>query len=123
VQRSRAVVLVSAAIALPPARLLTREQSARYLGMSLRFWQNSVQPALRATEIKRGRKVLYDVRELDLWVDQQKGGDSERRDQRGRSSFASVTRDDATISPRLQATLSKLDRQPRASMRRPSRAE
>ena len=47
--------------------LVTREDAARALAMSLDHFERYVQPELRL--VRTGRKVLVPVRELHAWAD------------------------------------------------------
>src|SRR5665213_3508684 len=51
-------------------RLVSRDEAAEYTGVSLTTFKEHVQPRLRVVEI--GRRVLFDVQELDKWVEEQK---------------------------------------------------
>jgi len=50
-----------------PRLLLTRNEAARSLGMSLRHFQRHVQPSLPC--VYCGQLRLYRLRDLDRWVD------------------------------------------------------
>ena len=51
-------------------RLVSRNDAATYLDVSLRTLISKVDPELDRVSI--GRRVLYDVRDLDAWIDQRK---------------------------------------------------
>ena len=51
-------------------RLVSRNDAATYLDVSLRTLISRVDPELDRVSI--GRRVLYDVRDLDAWIDQRK---------------------------------------------------
>jgi hypothetical protein len=56
------------------ARLLARDEAAAYLGQPLRSFARHIQPQLRHLEIRVGTRVYYDRRDLDQWLELQKGG-------------------------------------------------
>jgi len=49
-------------------RAVTRAEAAAALGVSLDYFEEHVQPDLRL--IRRGRKILVAVAELDRWLEQ-----------------------------------------------------
>lgn len=51
-------------------RLLSRDEAAAYLNVSLRTFISRIDPELDRVSI--GRRVLYDLRDLDAWIDQRK---------------------------------------------------
>jgi hypothetical protein len=51
-------------------RLVSRNDAATYLDVSLRTLISRVDPELDRVSI--GRRVLYDVRDLDAWIDERK---------------------------------------------------
>ena len=51
-------------------RLLSRKQAAAYLNVSLRTLISRVDPELDRVSI--GRRVFYDLRDIDAWIDQRK---------------------------------------------------
>ena len=51
-------------------RLLSRAQAAAYLNVSLRTLISRVDPELDRVSI--GRRVFYDLRDVDAWIDQRK---------------------------------------------------
>ncbi len=51
-------------------RLLSRRQAAAHLGVSLTTFQEHVQPFV--PHVALGRRILFDVRDLDGWVDSMK---------------------------------------------------
>ena len=53
---------------LPPPRCLSRPQAAQYLGIGVTLLMQIGPPPLRL-----GRRCLYDVVDLDAWLDEYKG--------------------------------------------------
>ena len=51
-------------------RLLSRAEAAAYLNVSLRTLISRVDPELDRVSI--GRRVFYDLRDVDAWIDQRK---------------------------------------------------
>ena len=51
-------------------KLLSREEAASYLGIGLTTFEEVVQPELPIVRI--GRRVLFDVEDLDGWITAQK---------------------------------------------------
>jgi excisionase family DNA binding protein len=52
------------------ARLaLSKAEAAEALGVSVRFFETSIQPELRV--VRRGRRRLIPVRELERWLDRE----------------------------------------------------
>jgi len=51
-------------------RLLSRAEAAAYLNVSLRTLISRVDPELDRVSI--GRRVFYDLRDIDAWIDQRK---------------------------------------------------
>ena len=64
-------------ILLPSARCLTKEQAAAYLGIGL-----TLLGVLRVPCVKLGRRCVYDVVDLDAWLEEYK--------QRGRAGKEGV---------------------------------
>ena len=56
-------------------RLMSREQAADYIGVSLTSLKEHVQPHLRHVEV--GRRILFPVEEINRWVDDQMGSESD----------------------------------------------
>jgi hypothetical protein len=59
------------------AALLTRKESAAYLGVSLRYFQEHICPVLTRVEERsrvRAGLVRYERKELDRWVDEHRVG-------------------------------------------------
>lgn len=52
---------------LPAARCLSKEQAAEYLGIGV-----TLLAELRVPAIKLGRRCVYDVLDLDAWLDEYK---------------------------------------------------
>lgn len=50
----------------------TREEAAKYIGVSFSMFKKSVQKELR--EIRIGRRVLFDVNDLDAYLESKKVG-------------------------------------------------
>ena len=60
-------------IVLPPGltpRLLSRDQAAAYCGMSPGLFQDTIGREVHPVDI-RGRRILWDLRALDRWIDRQ----------------------------------------------------
>ena len=55
------------ALPLPPARCLSREQAANYLGIGV-----TLLTEIGPSPIKIGRRCVYDVLDLDRWLDEYK---------------------------------------------------
>ena len=51
-----------------PRVALTRAEAAEAIGVSLDFLEEHVLPELRV--VRRGRKILVPLRELERWVDE-----------------------------------------------------
>lgn len=51
-------------------RLVSRNEAAVYLGVSKRHLINAIDPELR--RVSCGRRVLYDLHELDAWIEMRK---------------------------------------------------
>jgi hypothetical protein len=102
-----------------PPRLLSRQQSAEYLAISLTHFKGYVQPMLASVAVHTGRLVLFAREDLDRWVDSQKGGNSANpAAQAPRITSASPTPDDSESSAQAQRWLKKLRSTPRKSTRR-----
>lgn len=67
------------ALPLPPARCLTKEQAAAYLGIGI-----TLLAELGVPSVKLGRRCVYDVVDLDAWLEEHK--------HRGRAGKESGTR-------------------------------
>lgn len=53
-----------------PLRLtLSKTEAAAALGLSVRFFEQQVQPELRV--VRRGRRRLIPVRELERWIERE----------------------------------------------------
>lgn len=52
---------------LPPARCLSKEEAARYLGIGVTLLESLGVPV-----IKIGRRAVYDVVDLDAWLEEYK---------------------------------------------------
>ena len=48
-------------------RLVSRQEAAMYLGVSKRHLVAAIDPELRRLSV--GRRVLYDLRDLDAWIE------------------------------------------------------
>src|SRR4051794_14427038 len=100
---------------LAVARLLSRDDAASFLGISLTTFQEHVQSQLPVVRI--GRRLLFDLEDLKIWVDRQK----QATDFDGRvSAPMSVSHSrgrSMTISPRARAMKERLTRSPAASTR------
>jgi hypothetical protein len=48
-------------------RLVSREEARVYLGVSKRHLIDAIDPELRRVYV--GRRVLYDLRDLDAWIE------------------------------------------------------
>ena len=55
------------ALSLPSARCLSKQQAAQYLGIGVTLFTEFGVPS-----IKLGRRIVYDVLDLDRWLDQYK---------------------------------------------------
>ena len=55
------------ALPLPQVRCLTKEEASRYLGIGL-----TLLAELNIPSIKLGRRLVYDVVDLDAWLDEYK---------------------------------------------------
>jgi len=55
------------ALSLPRARCLSKQHAAQYLGIGVTLFTEIGLPS-----IKLGRRILYDVLDLDRWLDQYK---------------------------------------------------
>ena len=55
------------ALSLPRARCLSKQHAAQYLGIGVTLFTEIGVPS-----IKLGRRILYDVLDLDRWLDQYK---------------------------------------------------
>ena len=55
------------ALPLPRVRCLTKEEASRYLGIGL-----TLLAELNIPSIKLGRRLVYDVVDLDAWLDEYK---------------------------------------------------
>jgi excisionase family DNA binding protein len=110
-----AVQLAASATSVEP-RLFARAQAATYLGVSLEHFKEVIQPQLERVAVRSGRRVLFDRKDLDVWVGEQKGGSSGPSGKPG--SSGSRTTDDATNTPRAKEIAAKLRSSPRRSTRR-----
>jgi Helix-turn-helix domain len=101
-------------IARTNGRLLTRREAADYLGLSARTFQRHV--VKRVARVQVGNRAYYTQEDLDLWVEQQKVGESYPGDDRAsRSTSGSGTRASATTSPRAREILATLQSEQRPS--------
>jgi hypothetical protein len=60
--------------AMTAARLLSRDASAKYLSVSLSTFKKHVRPRIKPVLV--GTCVMFDLRDLDQWVETQKDGSS-----------------------------------------------
>ena len=51
-------------------RLVSRDEAAAYLNVSKRHLIGTIDPEL--TLVSAGRRVMYDLRDLDAWIDRKK---------------------------------------------------
>lgn len=98
-----------------PKRLYSPTESATYLGVSLTAFKDHVQPQLMPKAVYIGTRLCFDVKELDRWVDTQKGGKFSGETGSATSDFGTKAR--ASTDPRASATRERLRRVPRTSMR------
>ena len=69
--------MIDIGLPLPPVRCLSKEEAARYLGIGVTLLAELDVPA-----IKLGRRCVYDVLDLDAWLDEYK-----QRGRAGKESF------------------------------------
>ena len=93
--------------------LLTRDEAAGYCRVGLRTFDRRVAPHVRALSI--GARILFDRRDIDSWLEEQKDGRSVKTLERGSTRFGSRTPADASIDPRAQEILRELRSKRRGS--------
>lgn len=93
-------------------RTLSREEAARYLGVSLRTFARHVQPRLRelGLEVPIGARRLYRPDDLDQWVAEAKGSASSRNGDGSTCAFR--TKRPSTASPSASPTLTTFGHAP-----------
>lgn len=101
-------------------RLLSRSEAATYLGVSLKTFQERVQPELAGCAVWIGNRILFDVRDLDEWVDTHKGGSSDGpatesvpRFGSGTVAGGTNTRSARSLSPEAAEISARLKKPPR----------
>jgi len=103
-------------------RLLSRAAAAVYLGVSLKTFQERVQPELAGCAVWIGNRILFDVKDLDEWVDMHKGGSSDGpamafapRSVSGTEGGGTSTASARSLSPEAAAISARLKRPPRSA--------
>lgn len=96
--------------------LLSREDAAAFVGVSLKTFQRHVAPALSRVPI--GTRVLYDRRDLLEWLDSSKVGPSTATAARGATRSAFGTRVSAITDRRGTEIAERLRRSRRESSKK-----
>jgi excisionase family DNA binding protein len=95
-------------------KLLSRDEAAAYLGIGLTTFETTVQPELPIVRI--GRRVLFDVEDLDRWVAAQKVGSSFPPTETARPSTTSVSASPSRARRMGVASNAQLERRSRSEL-------
>lgn len=87
-------------------RLVTKQEAADYLRVSLRTFDRHVAPRIETVRI--GGRVFYTWEELNRWLDAQTVGPLSQTSGRGIGSYASDTTAVGTNGPRAKRIIERL---------------